>query len=62
MAPDTAHLVCVKILLFYFTDPRAWLEGGLRQDHWLLRLYKGGQAQPLGITTRCILARLALFS
>jgi hypothetical protein len=30
MASDTARLMCVKILLFYFTGPRAWLEGGLR--------------------------------
>jgi hypothetical protein len=41
MASDTAHLVCVKILLFYFTDPRARLEGDLRQDHWPLCLFKG---------------------
>jgi hypothetical protein len=33
MAADTALLVCVKILLFYFTGPHAWFEGGLCQDH-----------------------------
>jgi hypothetical protein len=38
MASDTARLVCVKILLFCFIDPHAWLEGGLRQDHWSLYL------------------------
>jgi hypothetical protein len=38
MASDTAHLMRIKILLFYFTDPRTWLEGGLRQEHWLLCL------------------------
>jgi hypothetical protein len=47
MASDTARLVCVKILLFYFTDPRAWLEGGLRQDHWSLCLFKGAKPSHL---------------
>jgi hypothetical protein len=47
MTLDIARLVCVKILLFYFTDHRAWLEGDLRQDHWPLCLFKGGKPSHL---------------